>query len=271
MRFRLLRECTGEALGTFVMVFIGCGAVGMAVILGWLTSLWQVAAIWGIGVTLAIMSDKKLSAAHLNPAVTLAMCLGRGTSWNRLLPYSISQLIGAILAGLALLVIFKDCIVSFEKDQLGLDGNLIEFLTPFLHKESAQMFGEFFPNQGYAEWISIHWSMAMFLEGAGAFILIYMIFWITEHVHELNWKVAAQVGLTVALLICIIAPFTQCGMNPARDLGPRMVAYFSGWGNNAFPETQHGALTVYVLGPLLGGATAGIVKHYRHVRKEHDG
>lgn len=270
MRVRLFRESSGELIGTFILVFIGCGSVGMAVILGWLTSLWQVAAIWGIGVTLAIMAAKPLSAAHLNPAVTLAMCFGRGTSWNRLIPYTIAQFIGAGLAGLTLFSLFKGSILEFEKALLGRDADLQLFLDPMLHRESAQMFGEFFPNQGYAEWTNIHWSMAMFLEGAGAFILIWMIYWITEHAHELSWKIAAQVGLTVALLICIIAPFTQCGMNPARDLGPRLVAYLSGWGDNAFPETHHAAYSVYVLGPLIGGAAAGILKHYLHVQEEHE-
>ncbi|MFP3984229.1 MAG: aquaporin [Desulfurivibrionaceae bacterium] len=48
-------------------------------------------------------------------------------------------------------------------------------------------------------------------------------------------------------------------MNPARDLGPRMFAYFAGWEQAALPDRDYGFLTVYVLGPLLGGAAASLL------------
>jgi glycerol uptake facilitator protein len=66
------------------------------------------------------------------------------------------------------------------------------------------------------------------------------------------------IGLTIAAIICIIAPLTQCGINPARDLSPRIFSYLAGWKNAAFQDKHYGFLTVYVLGPFVGGTVAAL-------------
>ena len=69
---------------------------------------------------------------------------------------------------------------------------------------------------------------------------------------------AEPAGLTVAALISIIAPLTQCCLNPARDFGPRLFTYFAGWGTAALPGPNgHGFFTVYILAPILGAAIGG--------------
>ncbi len=83
-----------EALGTFVLVLIGCGTVTMAVLFDSYTSLFQVAAMWGMGVTLAIEISKTRSHAHLNPAVSLAMVVLNKYPIKQLLPLMLSQLMG---------------------------------------------------------------------------------------------------------------------------------------------------------------------------------
>jgi glycerol uptake facilitator protein len=265
MRIAIWREIFGEALGTFVLVFIGCGSVGAAVILGWLSALWQVALVWGVGVTLAIKASDRWCPAHLNPAVTLAMCIGRAHSWRRLLPYWIAQLTGALLAGLALLKAFTPAINAYEQKLLGTDADIYPFVGPLRSAETAQMFGEFFPNPGFAQLIDIPWPLAFLAEGLSAFLLLFMIFRITEHIHRLSWGVAMKIGLTVSVLIILFAPLTQCGMNPARDLGPRIIAYFNGWGTQALNQPLHSNLSVYVIAPLLGGALAA----WGYNRKKH--
>jgi glycerol uptake facilitator protein len=66
------------------------------------------------------------------------------------------------------------------------------------------------------------------------------------------------IGLTVTSIICLIAPLTQAGLNPARDFGPRLVAWASGWGSAAFPDEKGGFFWVYILAPVVGGAIAAM-------------
>src|SRR5687768_1867223 len=98
----------GEALGTFLIVLFGTGSVACAVLTGALQGLWQVAVVWGFGVTIAIYCSASLSGAHLNPAVSLAFALFRPRSfpWQRLVPYWLAQLGGAVLAGLVVWAAF---------------------------------------------------------------------------------------------------------------------------------------------------------------------
>jgi glycerol uptake facilitator protein len=67
------------------------------------------------------------------------------------------------------------------------------------------------------------------------------------------------VGLTVAALISTIAPLTQAGFNPARDLGPRGFAYLAGWDRIAIPGPRGGLtfLVVYTVAPILGALVGG--------------
>lgn len=66
------------------------------------------------------------------------------------------------------------------------------------------------------------------------------------------------IGAAVTVLICIIAPLTQAGFNPARDFGPRVFAYFAGWGKVAIPGPDNGFLIVYIIAPIVGGVVASL-------------
>jgi len=97
---RYSKEFIGETLGTFLLVLFGCGSVAVSVLFNGYQGIMQVALVWGIGVTLAIYLTRHLSCAHLNPAVSLAMVIGRRMSVRKLPVYLIAQFSGAILAGL---------------------------------------------------------------------------------------------------------------------------------------------------------------------------
>src|SRR4051812_31597252 len=98
----------GEVVGTFLLVLFGTGSVACAVLTGAHQGLWQVAVVWGFGVTIAIYCSAGLSGAHLNPAVSLAFAVLRPGSFprRRLVPYWAAQLGGAILAGLVVWAVF---------------------------------------------------------------------------------------------------------------------------------------------------------------------
>ena len=68
--------------------------------------------------------------------------------------------------------------------------------------------------------------------------------------------------MEVAILIAILSPLTQAGLNPARDFGPRLFAYFAGWGSIAIPGPRGGFFTVYILAPILGALVGAAVYEY---------
>jgi glycerol uptake facilitator protein len=101
--------------------------------------------------------------------------------------------------------------------------------------------------------------LAMGAEAFGTFLLVLLIFALTEgcNVGRPNDALAPVfIGLTVTSVICLIAPLTQAGLNPARDLGPRLVAWLTGWGDAAFPDRCGGFFLVYVLSPVVGAVAA---------------
>merc|ERR1719247_2152358 len=94
------------------------------------------------------------------------------------------------------------------------------------------------------------------IEAWGTFILAFVIFSLTNPRNKVLGSTARpgapfMIGATVAVLVALYAPMTQCGMNPARDFGPRLVAAMSGWGKVAIPGPRDG-FWVYIVGPCLG-------------------
>lgn len=243
----------GEFLGTFLLVFFGTAAVAGAVLFNAMAGIVQVAVVWGLGVTLAIYATRHLSCAHLNPAVTLGMVLVGRMRPNLLVLYWASQLVGAISAGGAMLMLFHTPIAAYETAHLILRGSPASVHT-------AMLFGEYFPNPGIAlPWFDISMQTAMLTEGIGTLILVMMIFLLTEGCNAGGPGESSSpifIGATVSVLIAITAPLTQTGINPARDFGPRLVAYFSGWGPIAIPGPKNGFFWVYIIAPLIGGAAA---------------
>ena len=248
----IVKACAAEMLGTFLLVLFGTGAVAAAVFTGAQTGLWQVAAVWGFGVALAIYVSAAISGAHLNPAVSLAFAIFRRNEFpiTRLIPYWLAQLVGAILAGLAVLWAFGGAISNFEAD-----NSIVRGSAESIH--SAMAFGEYFPNPDVFADSAFKVSPwhAMAVEAFGTAILVLIIFSLVDRRNAaLPSKGLAPflIGFTVAALISLFAPITQAGWNPARDFGPRLVAYFAGWGEIAIPGPLNG-FWVYILGPLVGG------------------
>ncbi|MCI0440701.1 MAG: aquaporin [Chloroflexi bacterium] len=252
---QLHRALIGETIGTFLLVLFGTGSVAAAVLTDAQVGLWQVAVVWGFGVALAIYVTASISGAHLNPAVSLAFAIFRHREFpiNRLFAYWAAQLAGAMLAGVAVLAIFGPFLRNFERENGIIRGEPGS-------ERSAMVFGEYFPNPdifgaGEAARALISPLGAAFIEGFGTAILVLVIFSLTD---RRNAGITARhfnpflIGFTVAVLISLFAPLTQAGWNPARDFGPRVIAFFAGWGSIAIPAPSNG-FWVYIVGPLIGG------------------
>src|SRR5438552_14235976 len=106
MRESSLRaRCLAEALGTFLLVFFGCGSVHAAVLAGAQSGVWQVAIVWGVAIAVAIYTVGGVSGAHINPAISVALALWGRFPWRLVPAYAASQLAGAFLAA-AMLFLF---------------------------------------------------------------------------------------------------------------------------------------------------------------------
>lgn len=250
---RYLKEGIGELIGTYFLVLFGCGSVAVAFCFDEYHGIFQTGIVWGIGVCLAIYATRCICNAHFNPAVTISMAVCGRLPWRDVPTYIISQFSGAFCGGLTVYGLFGSNIAKAE----ALAGIVRGAADSFA---SAKMFGEYYAFSG------ITMSQAILAEAFGTFILVFMIFALTEgaNVGRPDSAIAPLfIGLTVTTCLVLIAPLTQAGLNPARDFAPRLVALIFGWGSAAFPDSSGGAFLVYILAPIVGGALAGLL--YTHV------
>ena len=254
-------EFVGELLGTFLLVFFGCGSVCTAITTGAFVGVFQVAIVWGLGITTAIYLTGGLSGAHLNPAVTISLAVYRRFPVRKIAPYIAAQLLGAFIASMVLFVIFADMIGAFEKTHGIIRGERGS-------EASAMMFGEYFPNPGGkpltedARHAMPPWR-AFTAEVMGTGVLLLVILGVTDERNTSFPKVltAPTIGLTVTILISILGPLTMACFNPARDFGPRLFSTLAGWGAIPFNVNGTGWLTVYGVAPVLGGLGGGMIYH----------
>ncbi len=232
---------TAEAFGTFLLILFGCGVVHTAVLLDAQAGLWQVAIVWGLAIMIAIYAVDAISGAHINPAITMAFAVWGKLAWPRVIPYVVAQLAGAFLAAFLLFLMFSGFIEAKEKEKQVVRGEPGSVVT-------AMCYGEYYPNPGpvatapgpydadaHARLKSkFTHTMAVLAEFIGTFILACVVFAVTDKRNAgrpLANLGPVFIGLTVSALISILAPLTQACFNPARDFGPRLFAYFAGWGS----------------------------------------
>ncbi|MBD2486187.1 MIP/aquaporin family protein [Aulosira sp. FACHB-615] len=185
---RCWREALAEAIGTFILVFAGTGAVMVNSISQNAVSHLGISFVFGAVVAALIYALGHLSGAHFNPAVTLAFWTSGFLPKWRVLPYILAQLGGAIAAS-ALLVI-----------SLGKVGNL----------------GATLP-------LNNNWMQALVLEFVLTFILMLIIFGSGLDRRAHIGFAGLAIGLTVAVEAAFMGPITGASMNPARSFAPAFV------------------------------------------------
>jgi glycerol uptake facilitator protein len=254
---RIPRWFTGEFFGTFLLVFFGCGSVCAAVTTGAQVGVFQVAIVWGLGISTAICLTGALSGAHLNPAVTVSLAVWSDFPKRRVLPYAAAQLCGAFAAAAVLYVVFGDALRMYEKQNGIVRGQAGS-------EASAMVFGEFYPNPGghplTAEARGRMLPGAAFgAEVVGTAVLLLVVFCLTDKRNRARPRglIAVAIGLTVTLLISLLGPLTMACFNPDRDLGPRLFSALAGWGAVPFRVNGPGWWTVYIVAPVLGGLLGG--------------
>jgi len=256
---RLGAECRAEFLGTFILIVVGDGGVAVDVFTGSL-GLWGVSMLWGLGVTLAIYAVGVISGAHLNPAVTVTMSLFRGFPRRKIIPYILSQILGAAAAAATLWFSWY----GFWQVKAGALG--LGIGQPGSQK-LAMVFCCFYPNPGIvgttpADLAKVSTGQAFFVEVVLTMLLLLMILALGDERSSgtpMSNLAPLFIGLTVAVIVGIGAPLTMDAVNPVRDFGPRLFAWLVGFGSVAFPGPRGNEWWLYILAPLLGGILGGII------------
>ena len=255
----LRRRFAAEVLGTFILVLFGLGAVAAAVATGAFQGLFQVAAIWGLGLTLAIYTTGGISGAHLNPSITIAFALFRKTPWKDVPAYVGAQFLGAFVAAAMVFFLFGPALTKYETEKSIVRGESGSEAT-------AMVFGEFYPPPGglpvhETERARVPWAQAFAAELLGTALLAMVVFGYTEkrNTGGPGPLVPVAIGAALTVLICLFAPLSMAGFNPARDLAPRIFASLAGWGEVPFSFNGSGWFTVYVVAPILGAPLGGLV------------
>ncbi|HEY9685078.1 MAG TPA: MIP family channel protein [Oculatellaceae cyanobacterium] len=244
-RNSLMGELLAEFLGTLVLIALGDGVVA-AVVAGGNADFLMITIAWGLAVTMGIYVAGGLSGAHLNPAVTVALAVRKDVPWVKVLPYALAQLAGAF-CGAALVLLDYSKLIDKHAQELVAAG---KFADANLAKLS--MDGIFFTHP------RIDLASGFIDQLLGTALLLFLIRAVTD---TRNNAAVANLGpFIVGLIVVVIGQSfgTMAGyaINPARDLGPRLLACFGGWGNAPFTD-DGGYWWVPIVAPIIG-AVVGI-------------
>jgi glycerol uptake facilitator protein len=233
----LLPELIAEFLGTLVLILFGNGVVAMVVLFGSgvpgeiVHGGWtNITLGWGLGVTMGIYIAGRISGAHLNPAVTLALAVFRGFPWRRVVPYVAVQTAGAFLAAA---IVYAEYRPAFLKTDPALD-------------HTAGIFTTFpaFPGTPFAGFLD---------QAIGTALLLLLIFAIADDRNQPIGPLGPLlIGLVVVAIGASFGGMHGYAINPARDFGPRLFTVLAGFKNNGLTDGS-GAFWIPIAGPLAGG------------------
>lgn len=188
MEPRPLRTClAAESIGTFALVFAGCGAIMVDAETGALGNV-GIALTFGLAIMAMIYAVGHISGAHFNPAVTFAFTLTRHFPWRRAVAYVGAQSVGALAAASLLLATLGDVANLGATTPSGSDGQ------------------------------SFVWEIVL------TFFLMFVIMAVATDTRAVGEAAALAIGGTVALDALFGGPVSGASMNPARSLGPALVS-----------------------------------------------
>jgi len=184
-----MRRLAAEGLGTFALVFAGTGAIVINDVSGGTVTHVGVALTFGLVVLAMIYAVGDVSGAHLNPAVTLGFFAARRFEGRWVAPYIAGQCVGAMLASLALRLMFP----------------------------TNATLGATLPAGGALQ--------SFVLEAVLTFLLMFVILSVSTGSKEKGVLAGVAVGSVIALEALFAGPISGASMNPARSLAPALVAW----------------------------------------------
>ncbi|WGX76059.1 MIP/aquaporin family protein [Paraclostridium bifermentans] len=246
MKKTLLGECISEFIGSWILIFIGCGAVASMVLSGADVSQWEIGIIWGLAVTIAIYVTGAVSGTHINPAVTIALMVHRDFPKKKVLPYIISQILGCFAGAATVYLLFNKLFLSFENA-----NNIVRAGSNGL--TTAGIFSTY-PNA------ALNSFDALLVETFITMLLVIVILAVGEEKNSnkpMSNLAPVFIGITIAIIGASFGVLTGFAMNPARDFGPKMFAVLAGWGSGALGPDMY--FWVPIVGPIIGAILAGFV------------
>ena len=228
-----------EFIGTAILILLGNGVVANVVLSdtkgqnsGWIV----ITTGWAMAVYVGIWIANPYSGAHLNPAVTIAMAVAGKLAWSSVLPYITAQMLGAMTGASLVWLVYRDHFNRTPNPAL----QLAAFSTaPAIRNTMSNIIGEM----------------------VGTFVLIFtVLFYVGAEIAESKTKIGlGSLGaIPVAFLIWSIGlslgGTTGYAINPARDLGPRIMHFFLPIKNKK--GSDWGYAWIPVIGPILGGVLA---------------
>jgi glycerol uptake facilitator protein len=231
-----------ELIGTGSLVLLGNGVVANVVLAdtkghksGWIV----ITTGWALAVYVGVVIATPYSGAHLNPAVTIAMAVSGKLAWSSVLPYIIAQMLGAMVGAFLVWLIYRDHFNRTADPHLQLAAFSTE---PAIRDNLANLISEII----------------------GTFVLVFTVFYITggEIIESKTHIGLGSIGaLPVALLVWSIGlslgGTTGYAINPARDLGPRIMHFLLPMKNKKDSDWIYSWIPV--IGPVLGGLIASVV------------
>ncbi len=188
--YALMKQYIAETIGTFTMVFCGCGAMTINEITNGDVTHVGIAITWGLIVMAMIYAFGEISGAHFNPAVTVSFAYAKKFPWRKVPNYVLAQAIGAFLA-------------------IG----ILWFLFP----ESYSL-GATYPAEGFEPY------KAFLLELILTFFLMLVIINVSTGSKEIGTMAAIAVGGVILLEAMFAGPMTKASMNPIRSLAPAIIS-----------------------------------------------
>jgi len=218
----LRQKLAAEVIGTFVLVFFGCGSLVYAGQAEMPTTLGTVGLTFGLAVLVMAYAFGRVSGAHFNPAVSVGAAIGGRMAWRQVGFYVLAQVAGAFFGALMLYLLMH----GFE----GFDAE---------GRMGQNAFGD--EGSGYA------WWAAFLLEMLLTYVFVTVILAVTDERNEHPALAPLTIGLTLAAIHFVAIPATGTSVNPARSIGPALFA-----GPDAIIQ-----LWLFISAPLLGAVAAG--------------
>ena len=258
-------ELMAEFFGTFVLIALGEGVVAMAVaalpgsgrsassatVGNWLL----ITGGWALAVAFGVWAAGGVSGAHINPAITLGLAVRRRFSWQRVLPYWGAQVFGAFAGAALVFLVYRTAINAFD----------LAHGTPKSAGNALATFSIFatFPAKYFGHSV---WGPLIDQLVGTAFLAICVAAISDKRNQEPKGNISPLVvGLAVAAIGTSYGANAGYAINPARDFGPRLFAFFAGWGRVALPGTYSTFSNYWwipIAGPLVGGVIGIMLYDY---------